>query len=286
MKRTVMISDRFRVASLVSAVLGCVASAASADVPQADRAFLDAHVPAVAALRALADSVRSPEDAVELIRRTLVQRRMDLGTLQAKLPLTTLNGIETQDHYDTSVLDAVHRLALAGMVADTSAIAPEDMKAFGIRMGQLPDLGNKPVPFMVLGLAEMALVAADSTQGVLPRRTSSRIAAYVIGNATNRFYQSRGEEVMAASAQNFRESSIVMRLRCPKDGSTYRLNSKQNRMDADKSVTTLLYLQCNECRTPLLLEFPYELATKLNRMADKQKLGPAPEPKRPTSVDP
>jgi hypothetical protein len=265
-----------------------VTTAAIAETPTADQSFLDAHLPSLTGYSDKAPGVTSPADGLAMTRKLLAYRSQALNELQAAHPLTSPDGIETQDAFDAAVVSALDRLARAAVATDTTHATPKDAENFMAALGPLPEMGNAPLAFMVVELAELTSMTADtlSASGVMSRRMGAKIAMQIVATAGDRFFASREDEEQASNSQSLRQSAIVMRLRCPKDGGVYRINSKKNKVRNNGSVVTLYYLQCQVCADPLLLEFPYVLATKLNKMAEKQKLPTPPQPLHPTTVDP
>ena len=264
-------------------------SPAEAELATPDQEFLDTHIPLIdVAVSEDPEGITSTVDALEATGRLLTFRQESLWKLHSRVPLTTFDGIATQDAFDHEVVKALADIMTAAATADTT-FPVEHSALFNEVMGPFPDLGNAPAPFMILGLAEMAINAADSlwSDPRIPQAAVAKLATHLIQAGTTVYAGASADAFATAQSSSMREGSVVVRLRCPKDGGTYRINTLRNKVYAEGDIHTLYYLQCDICAEPALLEFPKELTSKLNKMADRQKLKTEPRGTRPTDgLDP
>jgi hypothetical protein len=254
-----------------------------------DQEFLDTHVPLIdAAITEDPEGITNPVEALEAVRRLIAFRQESLWTLHSRVPLTTFDGIATQDAFDHVIVQALIEITTAGAAGDTT-FPIEHSALFNEVMGPFPDLGNAPAPFMILGLAQMAVTTADSlwSDPRIPRPAVAKLATHLIQAGTTIYAAASADAFATAQASSLHEGSVVVRLRCPTDGGTYRINTLRNKIYGEGDIHTLYYLQCDICAEPALLEFPQELTSKLNRMADRQKLKGEPRGTRSTDgLDP
>ena len=202
---------------------------ASARFAQPDSVFLQSEVAEINRLvQEDCPAASTPQRAVETIRRVLQARVGALRQLAGRLPLTEFDGIETQDQYDEQVVLAINRVARAGVEADSTLPPEADAIRFNTVLGTLPQMGDSPVGFMVLTTAEAALAAADSLERTRDYSPGSadRLALRMIRYVTSDFAAAREDFIRKAKVDGFRQSSVIMRLRCPKDGG--RLPSRQH----------------------------------------------------------
>jgi hypothetical protein len=258
------------------------------EIPTADQAFLDNAIPPLREVtdRAVAVS-QSVSGAMTGLRDLLGERRKVLHDLQQQHPITDLTGIETGDQYDAQVMVSVRRVAAAGAASDTTHPAQETIEPIEGALDALPDLGKAPIAFMVLGYTELALATADSliAKGASPSLVGHVVLDHVV-TATDLAVRV-GEDFFGNSAsQSSRQDLVVARLRCPKDGSVYKLNAMKNQVHEEGDISTLYYLQCMKCGEARLIEFPQELASRLNRMAERQKQTKPAQPARSQSLEP
>jgi hypothetical protein len=205
---------------------------AGAEPAELDQEFLDMQVPLVlAAAREESLKVATPAQALEATSRLLILRREALVQLEGRVPLFTFDGIETQDAYDHVVVTAIHGLISPVAEADTTFPA-EHSPYFNEVVGSLPDPGSSPVPFMVLGIAELAIATADSlwSDPTIPQQAVAKLALRMIHASSTLYEVSRSDAFAAASATSFRQSAVLMRLRCPKDGGRYRKNGMKTKV--------------------------------------------------------
>jgi hypothetical protein len=263
---------------------------AAARFAQPDTVFLQSELAEISRLaKADGPSAPTPRWAVGTIGRMLQARVGALGRLAGRLPLTEFDGIETQDLFDEQVVLAVHRVARAGVEADSTLPPEADAVRFNTVLGTLPQMGDSPVGFMVLTTAEAALAAADSlgrTRDYSPA-SADRLALRMIRYVTADFAAAREDFIRKAKVDGFRQSSVIMRLRCPKDGGTYRVVDMKNKVGESGEVSTIYFLNCMSCSEPEVLQFKLEVASRLNQAAEKQPLKKAPKGKRPNpGLDP
>lgn len=264
-------------------------SPAGAELAKLNQEFLDTHVPLIeAAITEDPEGVHDAVEALEATRRLLAFRQEALTTLHSRVPLTTFDGISTQDAFDHHVVESLTQVLTVAASADTT-FPLEHSALFNQVLGPFPDLGNAPAPFMVLGLAQLAVNAADSlwSDPRIPRAAVAKLATHLMRAATMIYAASTADAFATAQSASTRESSVVVRLRCPKDGSTYRINAMKNKLGAEGDIHTLYFLQCDLCAEPAVIEFPRVLSSKLNKMADRQKLKEKPHGVRATEgLDP
>ena len=262
--------------------------ATQADVPQPDQAFLDAAIPP---LRASTEKVSAGSHnmsaAISGIREILVERRRALAELAEKHKLNDLTGIATQDEYDSEVMASIRKIVLLGAGADTTHPSPVAVEPVEGRLDALPSLGKQPTPFMVLGYSEMAIEAGDS---LMAHGISAQLVDHVvisrIADATDLVIK-EGEDFFGDSAaRSLRQELVLARLRCPKDQATYKMNAMKNQVKGDGGISTLYYMQCSKCGDPRVIEFPQELASRLNRMSEKQKQAKPAAPSKSQVVEP
>lgn len=278
-------SLRSRALSLLALLpLLAASGSASASFAQPDTVFLRS---AVVEINRLAQedtpAASTPRRAVETIRQVLHARLGALRQLADRLPLTQFDGIETQDQYDEQVVLAIHRLARAGVEADSTLPPEADAIRFNTVLGTLPQMGDSPVGFMVLATTEAALAATDSlgrTRDYSPH-SADRLALRMIRYVTADFAAAREDFIRKAKVDGFRQSSVIMRLRCPKDGGTYRVVEMKNKLGESGEVSTIYFLNCMICSEPEALHFRLEVASRLNQAAQKQSLKKAPQAKSP-----
>ena len=287
MKITVRLS-RILIAALLLATMAPW-SPAEAQLAHLDQEFLDTHVPLIdAAITEDPEGVKNAVDALDATGRLLTFRQEALWTLDSRVSLTTFDGIATQDAFDHLVVQALDDILTAGAAAD-STFPIEHSALFNEVMGPFPDLGNTPAPFMVLGLAQMAIAAADSlwSDPRIPQAAVAKLATHLIHAGTTIYDATISDAFATAGSSSLREGSVVVRLRCPKDRGTYRINTLKNKVSTEGDIHTLYYLQCTVCADPAVLEFRQELTSKLNKMTDKQKLKREPSGTRSTEgLDP
>ncbi len=281
-----MQTSRVAIAGVLAWILaGVPATPVWARFAEPDSTFLRSQEAAIEAMAAGGmPKAQSPEGAVEVIRGLLARRDAALRELGKTLPLTQLDGIETQDRYDGAVVDAVNRIAAAAVAADSTLPPEQEAILFQKRLGPMPELGDKPVAFMVLGAAGDAVAGADSARGDpgLSPGSADKLALRLILHGTTVYRRSHDDLIMAAKADGFRQTSVILRMRCPQDGGSYRVTDMKNKIEPDGSIATLYYIKCNICYAPDVVAFPQVLASRLNKAADRQKLKDKPKPARPT----
>jgi hypothetical protein len=276
--------------AIVSFVLVAQAGPATAEFAKPDQAFLDEQVPKVETMaEEVLETSPSPRNAVDAVRRLLLLRQDALLQLNQRTPLTTFDGIETQDMFDDVMVRAIHEIILVGMAADTTSPPEEDIFLFAEAVAGLPPLGESPIGFMVLGMVQNVVTAADTmvAQGLLPLASADKLCLRTIHHATE-LYRGMAEDIFTtASVGEFRQNSVLMRLRCSKDEGTYKINNMKSSGGRDGSISRVYYLQCNECGEPIVLHFPLHLATELHKRIERQDLKEKPTATRPDAgLDP
>lgn len=260
---------------LAAGFLGTL-SPAWAEIPVVNREFLNSHVPAV---RALAEEpVDGAQDAAMLLKRILITRAQAQQDLFQVEPEGSLDGIITMDTYDDEAVLALYAVT-ENYVQQDPVLPPDD---YLIRFQQLtsgaPDLGNAPVGFMVLGMTGMLLNAADSLKQDpdLDPGIVDKTAVQMSHLGTDLFHKAysdaQEDPTLARSSGQFYRSSVILRLRCPKDNGTYELTNMKNRVDDNGDIYSLSYVACSVCGDSRVIEFRQELASRLNRMNERQDL--------------
>lgn len=264
---------------------------ARAVIPESDTDFIDSHLPAIKTVRD--ETLAKPVTALNIyegIRRIADLRQEAMAELNAVHPLTDVDGIETLDDYDYEAVLVLDELASTFTEADTTAPRPEQLRQFNAVLGGIPSLGETPVGFMVFGIADLAFTVADTlwADPAVSRPELAKTAVNLIHVATERYTEARAKDnvvdpAFVKKAGRFRTNSVIMRMRCPKDDSVYRIVDIRNRGDAEGNILSTYYIQCQVCEDPRVIEFVQEIQSRLNRMADRQKgqkpaKGPGPPP--------
>jgi hypothetical protein len=110
--------------------------------------------------------------------------------------------------------------------------------------------------------------------------------------AANRYSESLSRNTIVdpefvRKSGRFRTNSVIMRMRCPKDDSVYRIVDIRNRAAENGNILATYYIQCQVCDEPRVVEFVQEFQSRLNKMADRQRGQEAQEPSKPgKGVDP
>jgi len=271
---------------LAAAVLlpGILAPEAGARTAEPDQAFLDREIPAVQALAAQGvPGETGPREALGLIRQILDRRQQALTKLSTTLSLTDFDGLETMDRYDRAVTYALDDVARIGVEADTTLPPESHALRFSEVMGAPPEMGDKPVAFMVLELAQILVTTADLLENdpAAPPPSPAKLALRSLHGATTAYRTALEDILVASKAEGFRQSSVILRMRCPRDGSALKINTMKNKVGAAGEISTLYFLECPVCHVPDVVEFPLELATRLNQASERQRLKTPPEPARP-----
>lgn len=279
------IRTRATSAGLLAVVL-CLGAAptARAETAKVDEAFLEDQAALTdSLLHAGGGTPASPTAALELTHRLLLHREAGLVVLGKKLPLTTFDGIETQDRFDRSVVEALHGVATKAVAADTTLPPEAQAVLFNKALPEVPALGNKPVAFMVVGMAEAALVAADSliARNEIPPENAAELALRLMRYATTLYVSAQNDLITSAQAESMREGSVVLRMRCPKDGGTYKVVQEKSKLHEGGRLSHIYWLNCTVCGAPQSLEFPQAIATRLNQAGSRQALKSPPKGKQP-----
>jgi hypothetical protein len=251
-----------------------LSGAARAEVPTPDQDFLDrSEAELLSLVDSLTTGLHSTEGALAGLRRILAERERTLLELHATNPLTDLTGIETQDQYDSKVLSAVARLLAVNRTAGGAPPGPEEIAMFDAALGNLPDLGKEALPFMVLIVLEKIVLAADSlvARGDMDAAEAASTALGFAQTAMNKAMVGDKDFLSESGRQDFRQNSVILRMRCPKDNGVYRVNNMKNWIQETGDISRLYYLQCAVCAEPRLVAFSLDLASRLNRMAVRQR---------------
>ena len=136
---------------------------------------------------------------------------------------------------------------------------------------------------MVLSVVQGSLAAADSLRRLpdYPAGSADKLALRLIRHLTSDFAAAREDFIRQAKVDAFRQSSVIMRLRCPRDGSPYKVSDMKNNLSDSGQVSTIYFLNCTGCDSPESLHFRLEVASRLNQASEKQPLKQQPQPKRP-----
>jgi len=164
----------------------------------------------------------------------------------------------------------------------------EQIAMFESALGNLPDLGKQPLAFMVLVALEQTVNAADSLVAH-QEMTRSQAAATALGFAQTALDQAKfgNKDFLTESGRDdFRQSSVILRLRCPKDQGVYKLNDIKSRVAGVGDISRIYYLQCSVCAEPRAISFPLELASRLSRLAVRQKQVRPATPRASYSLEP
>jgi hypothetical protein len=271
-------------AVLAAILLSAAVPAARADTAKIDQAFLDTQAALIDSLVQQGSSdLTSPTRALEVAHRLLQRRETGLVTLGKTHPLTSFDGIETQDRFDRNVVEALNQVVTRAVEADTTLPPQSQAVLFNKALPMVPALGDKPVAFMVVGMAEASYVAADSliAHHEVPPRNVAKLALRLMRYATTTYRNAQVDPITAAKAEAMRQSSVILRMRCPKDGGTYKVVQEKNKMHADGSLSRIYWLNCTVCGAPQALEFPLPLASRLNKAGSRQILKETPKAKQP-----
>jgi len=269
---------------LVAAVLGPAPAFAVRANP--DLAFVARESAAIDSLAAaLLPKAGSPAGAVAAVEQVLDARNAALRRLNEKLPLTTFDGIETGDRYDTGVVLALKQIVDMGRAAEGEAPPQEDAIYFSVILGEIPPLGKSPVGFMVLQHAHMAVNAVNALDNdpAISGDSARKLALRFMEQGMSLYAVSHVDAYALHEADSFRQSSVVVRLRCPTDGSTYRITDQKNKLGPNGEMSTLYYLKSNTTYEELVLEFPLPYVTRLNQAGERQELKEKPLPTKASS---
>jgi hypothetical protein len=274
---------------LLFALLAIITPPASrAETPEPDKAFLDEVIPPLrASTEKASGGPQNAAGAMAGVRDVLTERRRVLAELAKSHKLTDLTGIATQDEYDAEVMTSLRQIVQKAAASDTAHLSPIVVEPIEGRLESLPPLGKQPVPLMVLGYSEMAIAAGDSLVAAgASAPTVDRVVLGHIAAATDLAIK-EGEDFFGDSAaRSLRQELVLARLRCPKDQATYKMNAMKNQIKEDGGISTLYYMQCSKCGDPRVIEFPQELASRLNRMSERQKQAKPGVPTRSQVVEP
>jgi hypothetical protein len=198
--------------------------------PESDTAFITSHMSAVTEVRDQA-LARNPDPlgTLDAIRRIVALRRDAMAELNAKQPLTSLNGIETMDDYDGEAVLLLHDVTSAYVASDSTRPQAEQLAQFNSVLGGIPALGTSPVGFMVFGLTDIALMVTDTlwSDPQVSRAELAKATINLVHLATDRYAESLGEDHFVdpsfmKKSNRFRTNSVIMRMRCPKTTASTR----------------------------------------------------------------
>jgi len=247
-----------------------------------DQTFLDDQI---GQLEGLQDSLltrgESPPVILDGVRRVLLLRLDALAQLEERLLLTGLDGIETQDLLDDAVVRTVHALVKDAEI-DTTTIDEEEAFLFAEALVGVPPLGESPVGFMVLAFTDMAIQASDDVRdgAHIGENHAALLALSAIRHAAD-IYMSLDEDIVSRDrGATFRQSSVLFRLRCPKDQGGYGIVKQQNRLLPDSAIARVNTLVCTECGDTLVVTFPLLLPSALNQRSVEQQLEEKPQTPR------
>ena len=274
---------------LVLALAVGLAGGARADVAHPDEEFLTSHF---AEIDEIAPTWRvtagDPEGAFRSMVLLLEYRAKALNELNERTPLTQFDGIETQDRFEDRLVRELNGILQAGL-GDAPDPDEEDALYFAAVMGDPPPLGAAPVPFMALDHAQIAVATVSALDGdpALDGATARLLADRFAAQSASYYLEKRKDPLAASASDNFRQGAVVVRMRCPKDGSNYRVAEQKRQIRNEVEIYTVLTLKCNVCYEPLTLDFPMEHVSRLNRIAERQGLKGKPTGVRPTpGLDP
>lgn len=263
---------------------------AQADFPKLNQSFLDQHLPELELVVETAlETAENQAAYLEAARQILILRGEALMELNQKTPLTTFDGIETQDRFDREVVLGLDRVVDAAVAADTTLPSEEEAVVFYQVMGDIPPLGEHPVGFMVLGLSNISVITADTlaARALLPSESIAKLALRLMKHGTDLYGRRVGDIFAENAADNFRQNSVIGRMKCPKDQGAYRINNLKNKLGGDDSISTVYFLQCEACSEPATIRFKLDLPSRLNQAAERQNLKKKPVPRRPDAgLDP
>jgi len=255
---------------------------ADARLANPDQAFLDDQIGQLEVLEDSLLTVEGPPPVIlEGVRHVLLFRDNALAQLEERLPLTGLDGIETQDLLDDAVVRAISSL-LEGVEIDTTSVDEEEAFIYAEAMVGVPPLGESPVGFMVLTFLKVAIEAADQVRDVahLSENHAALLALSAARHATD-LYLTLDESLASRDrAATFRQSSVLFRLRCPNDEAGYGLAKERNRLMPDSAIARVNTLVCTVCGDTLVVTFPLVLPSALNQRSEVQHLKEKPQAPR------
>lgn len=244
-------------------------------LPTPNQAMLDRLLPKTKIVAD--DALKQPmtyEHAILTITQLVKLRREALSEINSETPLTSFDGIETQDQYDLEAIQSLLAITHAATDQDSTPSLVEYHQRLAEAIGAFPALGDSPVAFMIYVLAELTIVALDKlwTDPSLSREETAKTAVVLIHAGALIFDASTSETLFRSKASGFRQSSVMARLRCPFDQGTYAISKMKNRIDEEGNITTVYYATCEVGAETIVLDFPQYLASRLNRIAKKQKI--------------
>lgn len=249
---------------------------------QPDEAFLEEKAKAI---DTMADTHRAAAQttlgAYQAMADFMAFRQKALQELDKKQPLTTFNGIETQDRLDDNILRVLYPLVSAGVRAETDAPLEDDAIYFATIMGDPPPLGDSPVGFMALEYANLAIKTVNILAGdqAISEAAAKKLALRLSHQAFTLYQDTHNDPLAVNYADTFRQSSVIVRLRDPEDGSTYRIMAQKNKIaEGGKAMYTVYQLRSNGNYKDLTLEFPLRYISRLHQVSEKQKLTKKPKP--------
>jgi len=285
-----MVPHSRRIFALLPTLVALAASPALGAVPQVDQAFLDEEriwVDTVASGQAAA--VSNAVDAAEALRALLGHRAEALTRLNLTSPLTTADGLETQDLYDDMIIRAANRVIQQAKTLDLPEPTGDDAIYFASMMEAPPALGGNPVGFMTLGMVALGVRANHdlADDPAITVEASAQLTLRIAAAAVNNYLEAHVDELARYNANQFRHNAVIMRLRCPKDDGTYRLSNQKNKLRNGNQFSTIYFLKCNICYEEVELEYPVAYVTRLQEVSEPQDLKKEPEAARPAGgVDP
>ena len=267
--------------TLTAAIAAAPGAAKEADI---DKAFVEKVEAKIKSIwpDLLAGS-ETQSGALEAVRQLLALRVAAHTELESTTGLKSMKGLETQDRYEAIVVSRLFEVSTKGVEAEKTPPTQEDVVYFAAAMEALPEMGPSPVPFMVLHVAHSTLKTADALAGdpSMKPETTTALALRRIHQATQTFIDSQDGLMNEAVSDDFRQNSVVARLRCPKDDGTYSITNMKNKASLDGSVVTIYHLRCNICYEIIKPQFDHIVLTRVNAVSEKQKLAKETQKVRP-----
>jgi hypothetical protein len=270
-------------AFLLSAAPGAAAWAGVEAVrPTADSTFVESVRPEVARIRGEGESSPGTLPAWRAVRRLYALRVERLTELAGIHPLYTVTGAATQDAVELEILTAMHGLSGAAVQADSVLPSQEEASLLAMVMRDAPPLGEKPTGFMVLGFTGLAIAATDSLvrAGSVTDLEAARLGLRLVSHATTLHVDAYSDPLLALGHDEFLTGAFLTRLQCPNDRSRYTTMGARTRLTGT-DLYRVYDLVCPVDSTSLEIEFYQRMASRLYKMAPRQKIkkgveGPSP----------
>lgn len=212
----------------------------------------------------------------------LVDRRYEImEELGKAVRLTSLDGIETLDLFDIIALDRIAKVLDTGRALPAPPILEQERKTYSEVMGVVPDLGFAPAPYVIFAALDGILVATEDLRAKHPEINPAAVSSMSLDLLDNVYKQLRAtpsDEIAASQTKGLRQDSVIERLRCETDGSTYRVRQIKNKLLPDESVSVQFHLRCNICYTDRQVWFMNDYVSKLFQAEKLQNLTTKPKP--------